>query len=1055
MTTSQRDGLQSPTTGQTIFNIDQQCLNTYNGTTWLSMCGTQIVNNETIDSIKDPTYGQLIYNTTNQNYEYYDSITNSWQSIAVPAMTTVQRDAITKPNNGQTIFNTDQKCLNTYYDGSWISQCGTQILNSTQIDTISNPTPGQIVYNTTNQSYEYYDSITHTWQSIAVPGMTTNQRDGLQSPTTGQTIFNIDQQCLNTYNGMTWLSMCGTQIVNNETIDSIKNPSNGQLVYNTTNQNYEYYDSITNSWQSIAVPAMTTAQRDAITKPNNGQTIFNTDQKCLNTYYDGSWISQCGIQVVNNETIDSIKRPGNGQIVFNTNNQNYEYYDSISGVWRSLVVPAMDSARRDSIANPVAGQTIFNTSIQCLDTYNGTAWVSQCGVQILSSDKIDSIKNPSDGQLVYNTTNQNYEYYDSITNSWQSIAVPAMTTAQRDAITKPNNGQTIFNTDQKCLNTFYSGTWISQCGTQVVNNKTIDSIKRPGNGQIVFNTDNQNFEYYDSTSGVWRSLVVPAMDSSKRDSITTPLVGETVFNTDEDCLNTFDGTKWISLCGVVPIPMAVFGIDSCGSIANNGTYVKGTALNSSNYLSLSVNVTKAGTYMIQATTTNGYAFTTQGTFVVTGEQTITIPGQGKPIAVNITPGDPVTLQFNGTASTVCNSFTIPVVAPIAAYSISCATEQVNGTYVKGTQLTASNTITMSVNVSDISNGGSWTITTNTMDGISFSGSGTFTAVGTQLVTLVGSGTPNVNTDIPINITANTVSGNATCSVTVPITLPAMTYAVIGTGIYSWASPQRQSALANNSTSFSLTGVVPIQSFTQLWSTSTVNTAAGYLTNGYNGKKPDVVLYFAYGATLNATIIAALANYVNAGGVLIFGITDGDVTNTTTLLNVIFGSTWSGTVVGTGTIDNDYLINNLSADPIINGPFGDLAGRYWGEENAGTLYVTSLPANSVQVCPANNLYGTANLSPDYSVVWYNNSKNFVYFGDSGGTMTGTTFNSLDYTSAYTTTGAPLAKMYGLWSSGTYGTAANANGSVYVYNSALELNCVSWAVRKAAISGINPH
>ena len=69
---------------------------------------------------------------------------------------------------------------------------------------------------------------------------------------------------------------------------------------------------------------------------------------------------------------------------------------------------------------------------------------------------------------------------------------------------------------------------------------------------------------------------------------------------------------------------------------------------------------------------------------------------------------------------------------------ACTLPAINGTYMAGIALSATNTVTIAVTVTKA---GSYSITTNTTGGISFSGTGTFTALGSQTIVLTGSGTP--------------------------------------------------------------------------------------------------------------------------------------------------------------------------------------------------------------------------------------------------------------------------------------------------------------------------
>ncbi|HEY0678352.1 MAG TPA: hypothetical protein VGD17_08695, partial [Chitinophagaceae bacterium] len=70
---------------------------------------------------------------------------------------------------------------------------------------------------------------------------------------------------------------------------------------------------------------------------------------------------------------------------------------------------------------------------------------------------------------------------------------------------------------------------------------------------------------------------------------------------------------------------------------------------------------------------------------------------------------------------------------------NCSNIQVNGTYIAGKPLGPdTNTVVVQVNVTTI---GSYTISTNNVNGYSFSASGSFTTTGVQNVTLKGAGTP--------------------------------------------------------------------------------------------------------------------------------------------------------------------------------------------------------------------------------------------------------------------------------------------------------------------------
>lgn len=519
-------------------------------------------------------------------------------------------------------------------------------------------------------------------------------------------------------------------------------------------------------------------------------------------------------------------------------------------------------------------------------------------------------------------------------------------------------------------------------------------------------------------------------------------------NTDEELcegLNQWNGIEW--QCFQYALGKASVEI-LCPEVFVMGAYVKETPLTSDNKIKLVVNVTKPGAWTSSASikngTPNGYSFYATGVFLEKGLYVIYLDGQGTPIEAQT---DSFEIEMNGSTCTT----TINVQSNVAEYDLLCSSTTVNGSYLKGKELDASNTITLRVNVSKI---GSYRVETEESKGIKFSAMGDFTSLGVNTITLHGQGNPTVNSDIPLTITANTVSGNATCSVIVPVTLPRMTFAIIGSGGYSWEAPLRLAALQNASKSFGPDGIVRIKEFANLWRTTSVLDATRYLNEGYNREFPDIVLYFAFGAAPNAALSNALADYVNRGGAVIYGSSDATSSQVNILMNGIFGMTPAQAQIS-GSLSNadGYQVNNYTDNPVINGPFGNTAGLYWVEDSAssGSVVMSSLPDGSVQICPASNTWSKNQQSPTVSIVWMNDAKNFIYFGDSVATSSAPTNATIWHPARYTTDGVPIyvIQQYGQQGGTVAPWGTNAN-------SFLEMNAVAYLIKKVATEGgINPH
>ncbi len=209
---------------------------------------------------------------------------------------------------------------------------------------------------------------------------------------------------------------------------------------------------------------------------------------------------------------------------------------------------------------------------------------------------------------------------------------------------------------------------------------------------------------------------------------------------------------------------------ACTGFAVGGTYTAGTNLTPANTATIQVNVTTVGNYIISTNNVNGISFSTSGTFVTTGVQSVTLIGAGTPAAA----GDN-TYLLASTGDACSFIVTTGAPAPPAVFTASadlCSTATVNGAYATGSPLSASNTITISVNVTTI---GSYSISTTTANGMTFGASGVFATTGVQSVTLTGSGTPAAPGDISIPI----MIGATACNFTVTVTPP-----VVGAGTFT-------------------------------------------------------------------------------------------------------------------------------------------------------------------------------------------------------------------------------------------------------------------------------
>jgi hypothetical protein len=209
---------------------------------------------------------------------------------------------------------------------------------------------------------------------------------------------------------------------------------------------------------------------------------------------------------------------------------------------------------------------------------------------------------------------------------------------------------------------------------------------------------------------------------------------------------------------------------NCTGPVVSGTYASGTNLGATNTVDLKVNVTTAGSYTVTTNTANGVSFSGNGTLAA-GAQTIRLTGQGKPAAAG---------PFTFTPTNNGCAFPITFAAPLppATFTFAgapgnCTTPAISGTYTAGAALTAANTIILTVNVTVA---GAYSVTTNSANGVSFSGSGAFTATGIQTITLTSTNIPVLSGSF-----SYTPSGTGGCNFSITYNpaggggIPASTY----------------------------------------------------------------------------------------------------------------------------------------------------------------------------------------------------------------------------------------------------------------------------------------
>lgn len=182
------------------------------------------------------------------------------------------------------------------------------------------------------------------------------------------------------------------------------------------------------------------------------------------------------------------------------------------------------------------------------------------------------------------------------------------------------------------------------------------------------------------------------------------------------------------------------GTGACTGIIVSGSFTAGTAVTSANTATISVNVDSIGSYIISTNTINGVSFSGSGDFTNTGPQTITLIASGTPKTAgtfNFTPGAN-SCTFSITVAPASGGSSGAAIYSLNGGTSVCTGAVINGTFTAATATSSANTVVLNVKVDQV---GTYAISTNSLNGIKFSGTGSFITTGAQTVTLAASGTP--------------------------------------------------------------------------------------------------------------------------------------------------------------------------------------------------------------------------------------------------------------------------------------------------------------------------
>lgn len=439
------------------------------------------------------------------------------------------------------------------------------------------------------------------------------------------------------------------------------------------------------------------------------------------------------------------------------------------------------------------------------------------------------------------------------------------------------------------------------------------------------------------------------------------------------------------------------------------------------------------------------------------------------------------------------SFSIPVYIQQQyvnfKYTINCETVNVFGTYKNGTTLNNTNYIDFSFTAEDrTSQGRTYEFHTSDLEGnhgISFSATGTFDFTGipeglplTINIRMYGSGTLNHSEEegpFKLRIKSNSSSGSY-CEATINPVKRKMKILVLGNQVmhgYNIALENTGSyKLLTSTNNFGPYdhSIVKTEGFELI--NAHLDTGSPNINPGLAQVKswlidgPDIVdiLYITQDAYVySASSTYPLANYIaqyldNDGVVLVFS--EGNVTSAANIMNACFNVTNITQILQTPAgliyqLAGDPMQENdpYFADPVLNGPFGDVRKKHWGEDASFAAILSNVPTDKIIIysngMPIN---GTGFPSDRVNMIsgFRHKTKNLLYFGDGGFTSSGT--NGQPYL-LNSSTLCPLN-----WNTSTmfpipYPSYGAYSAQMEVYNSQVWCNAMAWAIDRAVNHGIN--
>ena len=549
-----------------------------------------------------------------------------------------------------------------------------------------------------------------------------------------------------------------------------------------------------------------------------------------------------------------------------------------------------------------------------------------------------------------------------------------------------------------------------------------------------------------------KGVLIPRLTTVERDAITPQATenGLLIYNLDQQCLNYWSKqeSEWKSLCG--KLGKAELKVSDCSAIKVYGTYKDGQAMEDTNFITLEVEVTKVGSYaiLVNSSPHNGYYYATSGEFLSTGTYELTLPAGGQPVSHGV---DTFTVAIDGQVTETPCQFDVRVEdASIAPnYRMDCNGVTVHGVYKQDQPLNSTHYIevVLQVDPSAFPNVGAgqiayYTLETNEVDGIKFKGQGQLNS-STIRARLYGEGVPISTENKRFVIKSNSALTSGICYANVRVVIPKKRILTIGykdvAGInLSFASSMSHKLLISSKNYGELPeSNVAYEGFdsTVIIDGTNVPTLAKLRSWMIETNPVDIVVV-GWSWTMSSDAALIFLEYLQKGGVVL-SYNESLLGVKTMMTNLLGDNSLSTTNIhGGGAV---YKFSNID-DPILNGPFGDIRGKYWGEDRTSTVAVSNIDTSNLIVY-SDGFNWSASFAMKGFTAFRHRDYHLVWVGD-GGFNASLDDSSIGFPFKIDNQSYPIERK-------DFGVSKKYP----VQNAIFTANAIAWAIQMAEESGIN--